>query len=115
LSVIAIMPHAPASGKARAGRGSHAAALEHFPASGMGQSAGTEICYDVDMAKQRKPVAKGAKGRGLTIARARFAKISAVEGIHLTQAMEERHSEAGRKGLTPEEKRRTIERSYRKG
>jgi hypothetical protein len=29
------MPHAPASGKARAGRGSHAAAVEHFPASGM--------------------------------------------------------------------------------
>jgi hypothetical protein len=29
------MPHAPASGKARAGRGSHAVALEHFPQSGM--------------------------------------------------------------------------------
>jgi hypothetical protein len=29
------MPHAPASGKARAGDSSHAVALEHFPASGM--------------------------------------------------------------------------------
>jgi hypothetical protein len=67
------------------------------------------------MAKQRNPVARGAKGRDLTIGRARFAKISAVEGIHLTQAMEERASEAGRKGLTPEEYRRTIIRGYRKG
>lgn len=67
------------------------------------------------MAKQRKPVAKGAKVGSLVVGRAGFAKISAVEGIHLTQAMEERHLEAGRKGLTPEEYRRTIERSYRKG
>jgi hypothetical protein len=67
------------------------------------------------MAKQRKTVAKGAKGQGLTIGRARFAKISAVDGIHLTPAMEERASDAGQKGLTREEYRRTIERSYRKG
>jgi hypothetical protein len=66
------------------------------------------------MAKQRKTVAKAAKGRRLTIGRARFAKISAVEGIDLTQAMEERASEAVRKGQTPEEYRRTIFRSYRK-
>jgi hypothetical protein len=67
------------------------------------------------MAKQRKTAAKGAKGQGLTIGRLRFAKISAVEGIHLTQAMEERAMEADRRGLTPEEYWRTIERSYRKG
>ncbi len=49
------------------------------------------------------------------VGRARFTKISAVEGIHLTQIMEKRASEAIRKGLTPEEYRRTIVRSYRKG
>jgi len=67
------------------------------------------------MAKQRKPTAKGAKAGGLVVGRAGFAKISAVEGIVLTQVMERRASEAGRKGLTAEEYRRTIVRSYRKG
>lgn len=71
------------------------------------------MCYNV--AKQKKPVAKGAKAGGFIVGRARFAKISAVEGIHLTPVMEERASEAGRKGLTSEEYRRTIVRSHRKG
>lgn len=66
------------------------------------------------MEKQKKP-AKGGKVSGLVIGRARFAKISAVEGIQLTEAMEKRALEASRKGLTAEEYRRTIERSYRKG
>lgn len=66
------------------------------------------------MAKQKKPVAKGTKAGGLVVGRARFAKISAVEGIHLTPAMEKRAAEAGRKGLTADEYRRTIVRSYRK-
>jgi hypothetical protein len=66
------------------------------------------------MAKQRKPVAKGARVGGFVVGRARFTKIGSVEGIHLTQIMEERASEAGRKGLTAEEYRRTIIRSYRK-
>jgi hypothetical protein len=67
------------------------------------------------MAKQKNPAAKGAKVAGFVVGRARFAKISSVEGIHLTQPMEKRASEAGRKGLTAEEYRRTIMRSYRKG
>jgi hypothetical protein len=67
------------------------------------------------MAKQRKPAAKGTKVGGFVVGRARFAKISAVEGIELTEVMEKRASEAGRKGLTAEEYRRTIVRSYRKG
>jgi hypothetical protein len=66
------------------------------------------------MAKRRKTAAKGTKVRGFVVGRARFTKISAVEGIQLTQAMERRASEAGRKGLTAEEYRRTIVRSYRK-
>jgi len=76
---------------------------------------GAEICYNVAMAKQRKPATKGAKVSGFVVGRARFTKINAVEGIKLTQVMEERASEAGQKGLTAEEYRRTIERSYRKG
>ena len=67
------------------------------------------------MAKQKKPAAKGTKVGGFVVGRARFAKISSVEGIHLTQPMEKRASEADRKGLTAEEYRRTIMRSYRKG
>jgi hypothetical protein len=72
------------------------------------------MCYNVLMAKQKKPVAKGAKTGGFVVGRARFAKISAVEGIHLTASMEKRAAEAGRKGLTADEYRRTIIRSYRK-
>jgi hypothetical protein len=67
------------------------------------------------MAKQRKPAAKGAKVSGFVVGRARFAKISAVEGIHPTEVMEKRASEADRKGLTAEEYRRTIVSSHRKG
>ena len=67
------------------------------------------------MAKQKKTAAKGAKVGGFVVGRARFAKISAVEGIHLTQVMEKRAAEAGRTGLTAEEYRRTIVRSHRKG
>jgi hypothetical protein len=66
------------------------------------------------MPKQRKTVAKDAKSGGFVVGRARFAKISAVEGIQLTEIMEKRAADAGRKGLTAEEYRRTIVRSYRK-
>jgi hypothetical protein len=66
------------------------------------------------MAKQTKPDAPAGKVGGLVIGRTRFAKINAVEGIRLTQAMEERALEAGRTGLTPEEYRRMIVRNYRK-
>ncbi len=54
------------------------------------------------MVKQRKTIAKGSKAGGFAVGRARFAKISAVEGIQLTQAMEKRALEADRKGLTDE-------------
>ena len=76
---------------------------------------GDGICYNVVMAKRRKATAKGTKAGGLVVGRARFTKISAVEGIQLTQIMEKRASEADRKGLTAEEYRRTIVHSYRKG
>ena len=76
-------------------------------------SNGAGTCYSVTMAKQKKPDAKGAKPTGFVVGRAGFSKISAVEGIHLTPVMKER-ADAGRKGLTAEEYRRTIVRSHRK-
>jgi hypothetical protein len=66
------------------------------------------------MAKQRKTVAKASKTGGFVVGRAGFAKISAVEGIQLSDVMEKRVLAASRKGLTAEEHRRTIARSYRK-
>jgi hypothetical protein len=86
-----------------------------LPHSDPGRPAnGAGICYNVAMAKQRKTAANGTKVGGFVVGRARFAKISAVEGIELTEVMEKRASEADRKGLTAEEYRRTIVRSYRK-
>ena len=109
------MPEGVRSGKPLAGAAvmlRHCAADIFRKAEWLDSGAGT--CYNADMAKQRKPVAKGAKVGGFVVGRARFAKISAVEGIELTQVMEERASEACRKGLTAEEYRRTIVRGYRK-
>jgi hypothetical protein len=45
----------------------------------------------------------------------RFAKISEVEGIKLTQEMKKRAGDARSKGLTAEELRQTIISSHRKG
>jgi hypothetical protein len=118
--VAAIMPEGIGSSKASAGTAVMPSCCRHyiFPQSGMVRSKrcnGTRICYNVVMAKQRKPVAKSAKARGFVVGRANFAKISAVEGIELTPVMEKRASEAGKQGLTAEEYRRMIVRGYRKG
>lgn len=86
----------------------------HFFRKAEWSISGAGMCYNFGMAKQKKLVAKGAKAGGFVLGRARFAKISAVEGIHLTPGMEKRASEADRKRLTPEEYRRMIVRSYRK-
>jgi hypothetical protein len=70
------------------------------------------------MAKSKGSTAKGAKKRaarsGFVVGRASFSKISAVEGIRLTGAMKTRAATAARKGLTAEEYRQMIVRSYRK-
>ena len=68
-----------------------------------------------DMAKQKKPPAKGTKTAKFVIGSADFGRISAVEGIRMTAAMKKRASDAHAEGLTAEEYRRTIIRSYRKG
>lgn len=66
------------------------------------------------MPKQKRPTGKSVKG-GFVVGHAGFAKISAVEGIRLKPAMKKRATEAAAKGLSAEEYRRTIVRSYRKG
>jgi len=47
------------------------------------------------------------------VGRARFARISAVEGIRLTEVVEKRASEASQKSLTAEKYRQAIVRSHR--
>jgi hypothetical protein len=65
------------------------------------------------MPKQKRSTGKTAKS-GFIIGRASFTKISAVEGIRLKPAMKKRATDAAVKGLSAEEYRRTIVRSYRK-
>jgi hypothetical protein len=116
ISVAAIMPEGMDSGKQNTAQQScDRLAISAFSAKRNGQPKGAGTCYNVAMTKQRKPGAKGTKVGDSVVSRARFGKISAVEGIELTEAMEKRASEAGQKGLTAEEYRRTIMRSYRKG
>jgi hypothetical protein len=52
--------------------------------------------------------------RGFTIGRVRFAKISAVENIRLTPAMDADFREFDRQVLSPEERRRVIAEKYGK-
>lgn len=47
-----------------------------------------------------------------TLGRATFAKISAVEGIHLTADMERDLLEFDRQNLSPDERRRAIAAKY---
>lgn len=65
------------------------------------------------MVKQKHSSGKVAN-KGFVVGAAGFAKISAVEGIRLKPAMKKRALEADRKGLSAEETRRAIIRSYRK-
>jgi hypothetical protein len=49
------------------------------------------------------------------LGRQRFAKISAVEGIELSPAANQRAAEFDRLGLSPEERARRIVAAHRKG
>jgi uncharacterized membrane protein len=60
-----------------------------------------------------KKVDRKQKARVVIGAR-RFAKISAVEGIVLTREMQTRIAEFNRKGMSADERRRSIIRVYRK-
>jgi hypothetical protein len=66
------------------------------------------------MSKPKQAGTKAKKKGRFVIGRDSFGKISAVEGIRLTPAMKKRATDAERKGLSAEEHRRTIMRSYRK-
>jgi hypothetical protein len=56
----------------------------------------------------------GRQKTGVVIGARRFAKISAVEGIELTPEMQMRAAEFDRKGMSADERRRSIMRIYRK-
>jgi hypothetical protein len=66
------------------------------------------------MRKKRSPKTSSRGAKTTTIGRARFAKISAVEGIVLTPGMEKRIADFERAGLSAKERRESIIRAYRK-
>lgn len=68
------------------------------------------------MPKRRSTAKKAIRKSklGVAIGARRFAKISAVEGIMLTGEMQTRAAEFDRKGMSAEERRRSILRVYRK-
>ena len=47
-----------------------------------------------------------------TVGRRAFAKVSAIEGIHLTQEMDRDFRDFEQKGLAPEDRRRAIAEKY---
>jgi hypothetical protein len=63
---------------------------------------------------RRVPKSHKRAAKGYTIGRAGFAKISAVEGIRTTAAMDEDFREFDRKGLSAEDRRRVISSKYGK-
>jgi hypothetical protein len=66
------------------------------------------------MKKKRTPKALSRGSKTMTIGRARFAKISAVEGVVLSPGMERRVANFERAGLSAKERRESIIRAYRK-
>jgi hypothetical protein len=62
---------------------------------------------------KKKSTAQSTKAGRYAIGRAGFAKISAVEGIYLTEAMRKRADDKKSKGLTAEEHRSIIISKYR--
>jgi hypothetical protein len=60
------------------------------------------------MATQKKSVRKDAKTGQFVLGRDAFAKIAAVDGIRLTDAMEKRAEESETKGLSAGEYRSLI-------
>jgi hypothetical protein len=65
------------------------------------------------MPKQKRTTGKSSKS-DFIVGRANFTKISAVEGVRLKPAMEKRAAEATSRGLSAEEYRKAILRTYRK-
>jgi hypothetical protein len=67
------------------------------------------------MSSQRKKRSKKLGMSGHVVGRARFTKISAVEGITMSEEMTKRARMSAAKGLSAEETREIIVRSYRRG
>lgn len=61
-----------------------------------------------------KPTSKKSKAVGFVIGSSRFRKISAVEGIQYSSKMKGSAAIAKSKAITPEERRKTIIKAYRK-
>jgi len=59
-----------------------------------------------------KPKAATGSEQGFILGRQSFAKISAVEGIHLTDSMKKDFREFERKGLSAEQRRQMISAKY---
>jgi hypothetical protein len=55
-----------------------------------------------------KKQVRGKRREGEVIGRERFEKISAVEGIRLSDEMKQTFAEFDRRGLTPAQRRRAI-------
>lgn len=64
--------------------------------------------------KERATSRRAGADQSFTIGRAQFAKISEVEGIRLTDAMNAEFREFDRKRLSPGKRRREISRKYGK-
>lgn len=63
----------------------------------------------------KKPATIRDAKAGFTLGREGFAKISAVEGIHLSPDMEKRFRDFDRQGLSAGDRRETIARAFAKG
>ena len=72
--------------------------------------------YNIAMKMTRKPSTKQKKSelRGFKLGRAQFAKISAVEGMRLSEQMIREFEEFDQDGLSADERRRAIISGYAK-
>ena len=61
-----------------------------------------------------RPTSKKNKAVGFVIGSSRFRKISAVEGIQYSPKMKGRAAIAKSEAVTPEQRRKTIIKAYRK-
>lgn len=77
--------------------------------------AGTGLPWYNHSMKQGVCKPSNPTARGFTIGRVGFAKISAVEGSHLTPEMDADFREFDRQALSPEIRRRAIAAKYGKG
>lgn len=66
------------------------------------------------MTKGNKSTGKNLPRAGYVVGRASFVKISSVEGIRFSGAMEKRAATSAARGLSPDESRKTIIDAYKR-